>query len=51
MTRVAPMVTKAYWAVTLGLLGVGVLLAAYYAPIEETMGVVQKTSTSTCRSR
>ena len=42
MSRIGPIVKTLYWVVTLGLLGTGVLLSAYYAPIEESMGVVQK---------
>lgn len=33
---------RLYWGATLALLAVGILLAAYYAPVEETMGAVQK---------
>jgi heme exporter protein C len=42
MTSASSIVTRIYWVVTIALFGAGILLAAYYAPVETTMGVVQK---------
>lgn len=37
-----PIVIRLYWGATLGLLTAALLIAAFYAPVESTMGLTQK---------
>jgi heme exporter protein C len=42
MPSIAPIFVRIYWIATLALLAGAILMAAYYAPVEATMGLPQK---------